>query len=168
MSKYKKNMEFEMDDMPDRITPKKMVGVIGGARADNEIMNIAEELGKRIAEEGYVLVCGGLGGVMFAACKGARKAGGVTVGILPGRSKKSANRYVSIPIVTSMSHARNAIIARTADILVAVDGRYGTLSEIAHSKALGKRVIGLYTWEEVPGVEQVESAEEAISLIRES
>lgn len=157
-----------MKDMHERSKSRKMVGVIGGARADRQIMDIAEELGKKIAEEGYTLVCGGLGGVMLAACRGAGKAGGLTVGILPGNRKSSANRYVSIPIVTSMSHARNAIIARTADILVAIDGRYGTLSEIAHAKALGKRVIGLYTWEEVPGIEDAESVREAINLIRES
>ncbi|MEA3506833.1 MAG: TIGR00725 family protein [Elusimicrobiota bacterium] len=167
MSKYKKNMEFKMENMPRDLSSRKMVGVIGGARADSRITAIARRLGKRIAEEGYVLVCGGLGGVMLAACRGARKAGGTTVGILPGSSRESANRYVTIPIVTSMSHARNAIIARTADILVAVGGRYGTLSEIAHAKAIGKRVIGIHTWEEVPGVESVESADEAISLIIE-
>ena len=146
--------------------PEKIIGVIGGAEADKVILDAAYELGKLIAKNGWTLVCGGLGGVMAAACKGAVAAGGTTIGILPGKQRGSANKYVTIPVVTAMSHARNAIIVRTADILVAVDGRYGTLSEIALAKSINKRVIGLFTWDEVPGVEAVESPEEAIEIIR--
>ncbi|MBN2407886.1 MAG: TIGR00725 family protein [Elusimicrobia bacterium] len=157
-----------MKDISPAKEKKKIIGVIGGAQADEHMSGIAYELGKEIARNGYILVCGGLGGVMEAACRGAYEAGGTTLGILPGAGKDSANPYVSIPVVTAMSHARNAIIVRTADILVAVDGRYGTLSEIALAKAIGKRVIGLYTWEEVPGVEHAGSVEDAVGLIKES
>jgi len=163
---YKKRKQLQLDDF-DAVTPaqKKIVGVIGGSRVDRQISEAARELGREIAKRGYILVCGGLGGVMQAACRGASEAGGITVGILPGSHRGTANPFVTIPIVTSMSHARNAIIVRTADILVAVDGKYGTLSEIALAKAIGKRVIGLYTWEDIPGVEPVESVEEAIAEI---
>lgn len=163
-----KNFQLKLKDLSSAKPPKKIVGVIGGAQADREILEIARNLGREIAKNGYILVCGGLGGVMRAACMGAVEAGGITVGILPGTDRESANPYVTIPVVTAMSHARNAIIVRTADILVAIDGRYGTLSEIALAKAVGKRVIGLFTWEEVPGVEMVESVEEAIQVIKEA
>ncbi len=163
-----KNFQLKLKDLSSAKPPKKIVGVIGGAQADREILEIARNLGREIAKNGYILVSGGLGGVMRAACMGAIEAGGITVGILPGNDRGSANPYVTIPVVTAMSHARNAIIVRTADILVAIDGRYGTLSEIALAKAVGKRVIGLFTWEEVPGVEMVESVEEAIQVIKET
>lgn len=148
-------------------SPKKVVGVIGGSRANSSVKKVAREVGRRIAEKDYILVCGGLGGVMNSACRGASENGGFTVGILPGRSKKSANPFVDLPVVTGMSHARNAIIVRTADILIAIDGRYGTLSEIALAKACGKRVIGLKTWDEVSGVESVEGVEEAMMRIED-
>ncbi|MFH1416019.1 MAG: TIGR00725 family protein [Elusimicrobiota bacterium] len=157
------NPEFE--EFSNKNRSKKIVGVIGGARVEKEIYSLARELGRKIAASGHILVCGGLGGVMEAACRGAHESGGITVGILPGNSAATANPYVTIPVVTAMSHARNAIIVRTADILVAVDGKYGTLSEIALAKAIGKRVIGLYTWDEVPGVEAVDSVEEALAEI---
>ncbi len=160
-----KHLEFEeFFTKPKR----KIVGVIGGARAEREILDVARELGRGIAKNGYILICGGLGGVMTAACKGAHEAGGITIGILPGNNRETANPYVTIPIVTAMSHARNAIIVRTADILVAVDGKYGTLSEIALAKAIGKRVVGLFTWSEVPGVEKVNSVEEAMRKVNNS
>lgn len=162
-----KKMELNLKGLSSTEPPKKIVGVIGGSQADREIRGVARKLGREIARNGYILVCGGLGGVMEAACMGAREAGGITVGILPGNQKESANPFVTIPVVTAMSHARNAIIVRTADILVAVDGRYGTLSEIALAKACGKRVLGLFTWDEVPGIETVESVEEAIQEIRQ-
>jgi uncharacterized protein (TIGR00725 family) len=123
-----------------------IVGVIGGANADARVRQQAFEIGKRIAEHGAILVCGGLGGVMEAACEGARAAGGVTVGILPGSETTAANPYVTIPVTTGMGIARNAIIVRTADVLIAVDGSYGTLSEIAMALNLGKTVVELESW----------------------
>ncbi|MFA5771574.1 MAG: TIGR00725 family protein [Thermoplasmata archaeon] len=124
-----------------------IIGVIGGASCSDEIYKIAEEVGKKIAENGATLICGGLTGVMEAVCKGAKSAGGITIGILPGTSKKDANRYVDIPIATGISFARNTIIVRTADVCIAVDGRYGTLSEIAFGLNVGTPIIALKTWD---------------------
>ena len=107
---------------------------------------MAEEVGRGLAEQGVALICGGLGGVMEAACRGARSAGGLTIGILPGDNRHAANSYVDIPIVTGMGYARNVIIARSAQAIIAVDGSYGTLSEIAHALQSGVPVIGLGTW----------------------
>ncbi len=158
--------QLNMRDLSSAKTRRKIVGVIGGSRADRETKNIAREVGKSIARCGHILVCGGLGGVMEAACQGAAGSGGITVGILPGTYSESANSFVQIPVVTAMSHARNAIIVRTADIVVAIDGKYGTLSEIALAKALGRRVLGLFTWDEVPGVEVMESVEEVTEILK--
>lgn len=141
-----------------------IVGVIGGSDIDKKTSTLAEELGKKIAEKGYLLLCGGMGGVMEAACKGAKAAGGTTIGILPGKNSSEANPYIDIPIVTAMSHARNAIIVRTAEVLIAVGGKYGTLSEIALAKVVDKPVIGLQTWD-IPGVIKVKTVEEAIKEI---
>jgi len=105
-----------------------MIGVIGAGSCSTEIYELARRVGAGIARAGGVLVCGGLGGVMEGACRGAREASGETVGILPGPDKASANPYVSIPIVTDLGHARNVLIVRTSDLLVAVSGGYGTLS----------------------------------------
>ncbi len=136
-----------------------IVGVIGGGSCDKETEILAEKVGAEIAKKNHVLVCGGMGGVMEAACRGAKKSGGLTVGILPGKTKEDANKYVDIPVLTAMSHARNAIIVRTADIVIAVGGRYGTLSEIGLAKAIGKKVIGLNTWD-IAGMIKVASVEE--------
>ncbi len=123
-----------------------IIGVIGAAEADSELRRKAFEVGERIAKTGAILVCGGLGGVMEAACQGARAAGGITVGILPGRETSDANPHVTIPVATAMGIARNAIIVRTADVLIAVGGSYGTLSEIAMALNLGKKVVQLGSW----------------------
>lgn len=123
------------------------VAVIGSARADAEISALAEEVGREIARHGAILVCGGRGGVMEAACRGARSAGGTTVGILPGTDRREANAYVDIPIVTGMGEARNAIVVRSADAVIAVSGGYGTLSEVGLALKMGHPVVGLRTWE---------------------
>lgn len=148
------------------------ISVIGDSSCSKEIYKIAEDTGKLIAEKGWVVITGGLGGVMEAASKGAKEAGGLTVGILPGFSKDEANKYVDIPITTGLSHARNIIIARTADALIAVSGGYGTLSEIAIALKLGKPVIGIKTrtrvvptWSNIEGVMHTSSPEEAIKKI---
>lgn len=107
---------------------------------------MAEAVGRALADRGAVLVCGGLGGIMEAACRGAKSAGGLTIGILPGDDRRSANHYVDVPIVTGMGHARNVIVAKTAQAVIAIDGGYGTLSEIALALQNGIRVIGLGTW----------------------
>jgi uncharacterized protein (TIGR00725 family) len=126
---------------------KKLIGVIGGSEAPPDILLLAEKVGRLIARSGNVLVCGGLGGVMEAASRGAREEGGLTVGILPGPSRTEANPHIEIAIATNLGHARNAVIAQTCDCLIAVGGKYGTLSEIGFGLAIGKRVIGLRSWD---------------------
>jgi uncharacterized protein (TIGR00725 family) len=107
---------------------------------------MAEEVGRRIAQSGAQLICGGLGGVMEAACKGATEAGGLTIGILPGEDSRSANPYVGVAIATGLGIARNVIIVRASDVLIAISGSYGTLNEIAAALNLGKPVVALQTW----------------------
>lgn len=142
-----------------------MVAVLGGYECSDANEKLAFEMGREIAKAGYTLVCGGLLGVMEAACKGAKEAGGMTVGILPGKSRTDANDFIDVPVVTAMSHARNAIIVRTADAVVAMDGKYGTLSEIALAKAIKKPVFALNTWE-IEGIVKVKTPREAIEKIR--
>jgi uncharacterized protein (TIGR00725 family) len=143
---------------------KKLVAVIGGSVIkDEEIRQIAFETGKEIASRGYVLVCGGMGGVMEEASKGAKSVGGIVVGILPGKDKTEANPYIDIPIITAMSHARNAIIVRTADCVIAIDGEYGTLSEIALAKVIDKPIFGIKSWD-IEGVIKVPDAKTALDI----
>jgi len=143
----------------------KMIGVIGAGSCDNEIYEVARKVGVGIAKMGATLVCGGLGGVMEGACRGAHEAGGQTVGILPGHDRADANPYVSIPIVTDLGHARNILVVRTSDLLIAISGGYGTLSEISIALKTGKPVIGLGTWPNMEGVQYVTTPEEAIDAI---
>ena len=125
---------------------KKIIAVIGAGEPSAEEAKLAEEVGRELARQGAILVCGGLGGVMEAACRGASLEGGITVGILPGDSPRTANPYVQIPIVTGMGYARNITVVKTARAVIAVGGSYGTLSEIAHALQNGIPVIGLNTW----------------------
>jgi uncharacterized protein (TIGR00725 family) len=122
------------------------IGVIGGSEVSPQIAQLAEEVGREIARQGAVLVCGGLGGVMEAACKGASDEGGLTIGILPGDNRQTANEYVKIPIVTGIGYARNVAVVKTAQAVIAIDGSYGTLTEIGHALQSGIPVIGLKTW----------------------
>lgn len=140
----------------------RMIGVIGAGSCDNRIYELARRVGAGIAEMGALLVCGGLGGVMEGACLGAHEAGGQTVGILPGPDRAKANAHVAIPIVTDMGHARNVLIVRSSDLLIAISGGYGTLSEISIALKIGKPVVGLYTWPDIEGVQYVATAEEAL------
>lgn len=140
-----------------------IISVIGAGSCDKDVYSLAEEVGKLVAQKGATLVTGGLGGVMEAASKGAKEAGGITVGILPGFSKEEANRFVTIPVATGLSHARNIIVARSADAVIAFSGEYGTLSEIAIALKLSKPVIGIKTWENIEGVIKADSAEEAVN-----
>ncbi len=125
---------------------KKIIAVIGGSQPSPEEAILAEEVGRELARRGIVLVCGGLNGVMEAACRGACAEGGVTIGILPGDTPESANPYVQIPIVTAMGWARNISVVKSGQAVIAVGGSYGTLSEIAHARQGGTPVIGLNTW----------------------
>ncbi len=140
-----------------------IVGVIGGASATESLISAAEEVGMLIAEAGAILVCGGRTGVMEAACRGASNRGGITIGILPGSCKAEANDYVTIPIVTGLGFARNAVIALTADVLIAVGGGAGTLSEIALALKYEKPVITLDSWNIDAPVHRVTTPEEAVS-----
>jgi uncharacterized protein (TIGR00725 family) len=124
----------------------------------------AESVGRELAARGTVVVCGGLGGAMEAACRGAKEAGGTTVGLLPGLDRRDANPYVDVAVPTGLGEARNALVVRAADALVAVGGGYGTLSEIGLALRTGKRVVGLGTWE-IEGIEPVSSPEEAVETV---
>lgn len=123
------------------------VSIAGSGGATAHELEMAEEAGRLLAKNGAVLVCGGLGGVMEAACRGALSAGGITIGILPGSDPDMANQYVSIPIPTGLGEARNALVAMASDALIAIGGKLGTLSEIALALRSGIPVIGLDTWE---------------------
>jgi uncharacterized protein (TIGR00725 family) len=142
---------------------KIRVGIIGGASPEPEFRQIAYELGKLIAEKGAILVCGGLSGIMEAAARGAKQSGGLTVGILPGTSLRDANPHIDIPVATGLGYTRNSLVALNADVLIAVDGQFGTLSEIAYGHIYGKKVIGIGTWD-IKGVIKAATAEEAVEL----
>ncbi len=124
-----------------------MVGVIGGNFVDEHIAELAFRLGREIAVRGHTLICGGKGGVMESACRGARSSGGTTVGILPESHTGEANGYLDIAIASGVGVARNNIIIQSSDVVVAVDGGYGTFSEIAAALNLGKFVILLESWD---------------------
>ena len=140
------------------------VAVVGaGGDAATELLAIAEEVGTELARRGAVVVTGGLGGVMEAACRGARAAGGTTLGILPGADRTAANSFVDIAVATGMGELRNGLVVRCADAVVAVGGEYGTLSEIALALKAGKVVVGLLTWE-IEGVRAATDADDAVAL----
>ena len=124
-----------------------IIAVIGAGDPPPEIVGLAEEVGVELGTRGVTLVCGGLGGVMEAACRGAKSAGGTTIGVLPGSDPSSANRWVDLPICTGLSYARNVIIVKTGRAVIAIGGAYGTLSEIGHALSYEIPVIGLKTWE---------------------
>lgn len=132
------------------------VAVVGAGVTDPGTAALAEELGAELGRRGAVLVCGGLGGVMEAACRGARSVGATTVGILPGDDRRAANLYVDVPVATGMGEGRNVLIVRSADVVVAVAGEFGTLSEIALALRLGRTVVGLSTWELARGGQPVD------------
>src|SRR4051794_30752400 len=137
------------------------IAVIGAGRAAPEQTEAAEAVGRALAEAGAVLVCGGLGGVMEAACRGAKASGGTTVGILPGDDRSHANDYVDVALGTGLREARNALIVRAVDALVAVGGEYGTLSEIALALKTGKPVVGIGSWD-LDAVVKAQSPQEAV------
>lgn len=141
------------------------VAVCGSGAEDARLNAVAEEVGRLLAEAGALLVCGGLGGVMAAACRGAALAGGVTLGILPGAQPDAANPHVRIAVATGMGHARNAIIVQTADVVIAVGGEYGTLSEIALARKAGRPVVGLGSWDlGEPHLRPAQTPAEAVAL----
>ena len=140
------------------------VAVVGAGVASRQEADAAEQVGRGLAERGAIVVCGGLGGVMEAACRGARSAGGTTVGILPGTRRDDANPYVDIAIPTGLGEMRNGLVVRAADALIAVGGEFGTLSEIALALKAGKRVVGLDSWD-IEGVVAVGDVEAAVAAV---
>ncbi|HEY3362058.1 MAG TPA: TIGR00725 family protein [Methanosarcina sp.] len=143
---------------------RKQIGVIGAGACSSEVRYLAELVGREVAKRGAVLLCGGLGGVMEAAAYGAKQEGGTTLGILPGVLKEEANVWIDIAVVSGMGHARNALIAQSSDALIAVNGEYGTLSEIALGLKMGKPVIVLEPGWKIEGVYRVKSPKEAVKL----
>jgi hypothetical protein len=143
---------------------KSIIGVIGASEPTATGYAAAREVGRRLAEAGAVLVCGGLGGVMEAAARGCAEAGGLVLGILPGPEAAEANPWVDIAVPTNMGHARNVIIAHTAQALITVEGEYGTLSEIAIGLKLCRPVIALGTRHPVAGMVAAASPEAAVRL----
>lgn len=147
-----------------------LIAVIGASKAGAEELKLAEAVGREIARQGAAVVCGGLDGIMEAACKGAAGAGGLTIGILPGEHRETANPYVKIPVVTGMGYARNAIVAKSGQAVIAIGGGYGTLSEIAYARQAGIPVIGLGTWQlsrqDIPdnSIAVADNAEDAVRL----
>jgi len=145
---------------------KRRIAVFGAGICDEEIYQLAYQVGRLLAPRAIVYT-GGLGGVMEAASRGAVEAGGLTVGILPGNRAEEANPYVLVPVVTDMGHARNIILVRTAEAAIAISGGYGTLSEIAIALKTWKPVVGLKTWPQIEGVVYVETPEEAVEKVFE-
>ena len=143
---------------------KTIIGIIGESQASDEEFRVAEEVGVQIARRGGIIVCGGLGGVMEASCKGAKSANGLTIGIIPGSSRHDANPYIDIPIVTGMSHGRNIIVVHTSNAIIAIGGSHGTLSEIAFALKLGIPIIGIKTWDVSAEIKKVSSPKEAVDL----
>ena len=136
---------------------KLFVSVIGASKCSAKEARLAEEVGRELAKRGAVVICGGLTGVMEAACRGARSEGGLTVGILPGTNRNDANPYVDIPILTGMGYTRNPVVVRTGQAVIAIGGKYGTLSEIAYALQEKIPVIGLGTWKLATGKSKDES-----------
>jgi uncharacterized protein (TIGR00725 family) len=140
------------------------VAVIGTGQSDPALEEAAEAIGAGLANAGMTVVCGGLEGVMAAACRGAKAHGGRTVGILPGRDPAMANPWIDVAIPTGFGEARNALVVASGEAVIAVGGGYGTLAEIAFALKAGTRVIGLHTWD-IPGVEAVESPSDAVERL---
>jgi len=140
------------------------VAVIGGSQVSPEVAALAREVGREVARRGAVLLCGGLGGVMAAAARGAQEAGGVSLGILPDGDRRRANPYLTYSLATNLGHARNILIAHSADAVIAVDGDYGTISEAAIALKLGKPVVALQADWDLRGLKRADSAREAVDL----
>jgi uncharacterized protein (TIGR00725 family) len=156
------------------VSERRQIAVIGPSRCErgSEAAVLAEEVGRRLAEAGITLVCGGMRGAMEAACKGASEAGGVAIGIVPGHEIAEANPYCTHIVATGIGHARNLAVVSSGEAVIAIGGEWGTLSEIGHARAIGRTVIALHSWtlngrermEGAPGVLRAESAREAVGL----
>jgi uncharacterized protein (TIGR00725 family) len=153
---------------------RTQISVIGASEGDEEILRDAEAVGRGIAEAGAVLVCGGLSGVMEAASKGAAEAGGIAIGVLPTLSPADANPYVTHAVPTGTGHARNLAVVASGEAVIAVGGEWGTLSEIAFARKLGRPVVAMRSWMlrnragTDPGIVEAEAPEEAVRLALEA
>jgi uncharacterized protein (TIGR00725 family) len=145
---------------------KKIVSVIGGHSCTKEVEQLALKLGKKLAKVVDVLVSGGLSGTMRAVCSGFKAAGGLTIGIIPSYDKNEVNAFVDIVIPTGLGLARNILVVKSADVVVALPGEAGTLSEVAYCLQFGIPVISLKSWD-IPGVIKVKTAEEAVRKVKE-
>jgi uncharacterized protein (TIGR00725 family) len=151
---------------------RRQVAVIGKGTPDDQLTPLSEEVGRRLAEAGAVVVCGGLAGVMEGVAHGASAAGGTVIGIVPSSSQEQANQYCTHVVATGIGHARNLAVVSSGDAVIAIGGEWGTLSEIAFARELGRRVVALSSWtlnpggtlEGGPGIEVASSAAEAVEL----
>jgi uncharacterized protein (TIGR00725 family) len=143
----------------------KIIAVIGANSCDDRIYHLAEQVGAALAQKNLIIICGGLGGVMEGACKGAKSKNGMTIGILPGNNTGEANPYVDIAIATGMGVARNIIIVRSALGVIAINGKYGTLSELAYALQLNKPIVGLETWNVSRQIINAINPEDAVTKI---
>ncbi len=145
---------------------KKAIGVIGGRQCTKEVEEIAIELGNKLSKVAVILISGGLSGVMKAVCQGFKAGGGTTIGILPGYDKKDANEFVDIAIPTGLGLARNVLVVKSADVVIALPGTAGTLSEIAYCLQFNIPVISLNSWD-IPGVIKVATVDQAVRKTEE-
>jgi len=145
---------------------KKIVGVIGGRHCKQKVEQIAIKLGKKLAKVVDILACGGLSGTMKAVCQGFKAGGGLTIGIIPSYDKKDANEFVDIAIPTGLGLARNVLVVKSADVVVALPGEAGTLSEIAYCLQFGIPVISLQSWD-IPGIIKAKTVEEAVEKVKD-
>lgn len=141
-----------------------VIAVCGAGRCGPDLAALAEAVGRELAQKGATVVCGGHGGVMEAAARGAVEAGGMTIGVLPGRDRREANPFIRAVVATGMGEARNAIIVRTADAVIAVGGEYGTLSEMALALKMGKPVVSLQSWMVSDEIVAAKDPAEAVAL----
>jgi hypothetical protein len=139
------------------------VAVVGTSTPTAELAEAAEAVGRRLAERGAVVVCGGLGGVMEATARGVHAAGGIAVGILPGSDRTEANRYLTVALATGLGEMRNPLVVRSADVVIAIGGAYGTLSEVAFALRTAVPVVGLGTWD-LEDVVAAPGPDEAVEL----
>ena len=159
-------MDFSKASL-DSLARQTRVSVIGAGSCDENVGAQARELGALLAEAGYVIVCGGLGGVMEAVCQGASSRGGISIGILPGENRNAVNEYVTLPVATSLSHMRNYLVVINGDIVVAVEGETGTLSELALALKSGRKVIALGRYSSMESVIPAADVHEALRLVKQ-
>ena len=146
---------------------KPVIAVIGAGQCSKKLQDMAAAVGRYIAENGGVLVCGGLGGIMEGAARGAKEAGGTTIGIIPTDNKADANAFIDYVIVTGLGHARNILVVNTADAIVALPGKYGTLTEMAFALNAGKPIVSVSAWKLGEEIRQAEDPLEAARIALE-